>query len=194
MTKKRGIILDNLYLLSENNLNVTYSLDMLRVKCYITHFYFSELEFSFMTYWKDCIIKKWESFSLKEFRYNYVVDCGDGHSFWFGFFHNNEKNSMNENARYNFTIEFNPNKVRDNKILLHILKLSNNWILKSCDLAMDLPVSILDIIWDRGLKRTYKVFGNCFDDKTIMVGKGQGRFKIYNKKIESNLNILRRID
>lgn len=186
--------MDNLYLLSENNLNVTYSLDMLRVKCYITHFYFSELEFRFMTCWKELVLKKWESTRITDFQYNYVIDCGDGNSFWFGFLHNNEKRVDNEHVGYNFTVEFNPNKVRDNKILLHILTLNKNWILKSCDMAMDMPVSILDIIWDRGLKRSYKIFGNGFDDKTIEVGKGQGRFKIYNKKIESNLNMLRRID
>ena len=182
--------MDNLYLISEQNLNITYSVDMLRVKCYLTYFYFSELEFRFNTCWRNLVLKKWESSSIMDFQYNYVIDAGEEHSFYIGFLHNSEKRVDNEKVGYNFTVEFNPNKVRDNKVLLHILNLSRNWILKSCDLAMDMPVSILDIIWDRGLKRSYKVFGNGFDDKTIEVGKGQGRFKIYNKKKEANLNIL----
>lgn len=182
--------MEDLYLLSEKNLNVTYSIDMLRVKCYISYFYFSELEFRFMSCWKSLVLKKWESTRATDFQYNYVVDCGNNNSFWFGFLHNTEKRVDNEYVGYNFTVEFNPNKVKDNKVLFYILTLSRNWILKSCDLAMDLPVSILDIIWDRGLKRTYKIFGNGFDDKTIEVGKGQGRFKIYNKKIEAGLNML----
>ena len=182
--------MDDLYLISQENLNITYSIDMIRVKCYLSFFMFSELEFRLKTCWESYVLKKWESSRIVDFQYNYVIDAGEENSFWFGFLHNNERRIDNENVGYNFTIEFNPNKVRDSKILLHILTLSRHWILKSCDLAMDLPVSILDIIWDRGLKRTYKVFGNGFDDKTIEVGKGQGRLKIYNKKKESNLNML----
>lgn len=150
---------------------------------------FSELEFRLKTCWEKYVVKKWESSKIVDFQYNYIIDAGEEHTFWFGFMHNNERRVDNENVGYNFTIEFNPNKIRDNKILLQILTLSSDWYIRSCDIAMDLPVNILDIIWDRGLKRTYKVFGNGFDNKTIEIGKGQGRMKIYNKKEEAKLNI-----
>ena len=38
-------------------------------------------------------------------------------------------------------------------------------------------------------KRVAKIESHGFDNKTIMVGKHDGRFKIYNKKNESDLNI-----
>lgn len=186
--------MNELYFISQENLNITYSIDMIRIKCYLSFFMFSELEFRLKTCWNKYVLKKWESSRILDFQYNYVIGAENNNSFWFGFLHNNEKRFDSEKAGYNFTMEFNPNKIRDNKILLNILTLSKQWILKSCDLAMDLPINILDIIWDRGLKRTYKVFGNGFDDKTIEIGKGQGRLKIYNKKKESNLNLVRRFN
>lgn len=57
------------------------------------------------------------------------------------------------------------------------------------DIACDVPVSILDIVYDKGRKRSTKLFSNGFDDKTIYMGKGDRRVKIYNKKKESNLAI-----
>lgn len=172
----------------ENN-NIVYSLDMLRLKTYLSFTVFSELEFRFKTVWKEYVKKEYTSARVTNFFYNYVIEIEEGISFWFGFLHNTEKREE-VNEFYNFTIEFNPNKIKDNKILLYILGLTGNWYIKSLDLAMDLKISILDINLDFSGRQEMKVYSKGYDDKTIYLGKNDGRVKVYNKKRESNLNIL----
>lgn len=170
--------------------NMIYSIDMLRLKSYITYSTFSEIEFRFETVWKDFVKRKYTTGRMKEFFYNYVIEIEEGISFWFGFLHNTEKRSQSDKSEYNFTIEFNPNKLKDNSIILFLLDISGEWFLKSYDLAVDINVSILDLIVDKGLKRKMKIFNNGYDDKTYEVGTGDNRYKVYNKKKESNLDIL----
>lgn len=170
--------------------NMIYSIDMIRLKTYLSYSIFTEIEFRFKTIWKDYIKKNYTTPKIQQFFYNYIIDIGNNNSFWFGFCHNNERRSFSEETKYNFTIEFNPNKVKDNKILFYLLSLSGEWFIKSFDLAIDLKINILDIIVDLGLKRSSKIFNNGYDDKTIYLGKGDRRVKIYNKKIESNLDIV----
>lgn len=171
------------------NNNIVYSIDMLRLKTYISYSLFSEIEFRFKTVWKNYIKKEYTTPSLQSFYYNYVVSIDEDNSFWFGFCHNTEMRSTNDKLLYNFTIEFNPNKIKDNKILMYLLNLSGEWYIKSYDLALDIKVSILDIIFDMSGKHSSMMLNNGFDDKTIYLGKGENRVKIYNKKRESNLNI-----
>lgn len=169
--------------------NIIYSIDMLRLKTYISFTTFSELEFRFKTVWKNYVKREWSDARIKNFFYNYSIEIEEGKSFWFGFLHNTEKRE-DRNEFYNFTIEFNPNKLKDNNILLYILGLSGNWYLKGLDLAMDLKVSILDLNLDFSGRQVMKIESHGYDDKTISLGKGDGRLKVYNKKKESNLNIL----
>ena len=93
-------------------------------------------------------------------------------------------------GKYNLTIEFNPNKLKDNKLVIKILSLSDDWYIKSYDIAFDLRININDIIYDMSGRNIEKIENRGFDNKTISVGKNDGRFKIYNKKKESDLNIL----
>ena len=172
----------------ENN-NITYSLDMLRLKTYISFTTFSELEFRFQTVWKDYVGMKYTSGKMVNFFYNYNIEIEEGISFWFGFLHNTEKRE-DRYKDYNFTIEFNPNKLKDNKIIMYILGLSGQWYIKSYDLAIDLKININDLILDFSGRREMKIFNRGHDNKTIYLGKGDGRVKVYNKKRESNLNIL----
>lgn len=178
-----------MYLNEYEKNNIIYSLDMIRLKTFLTYSVFTEIEFRFKTCWKDYVKKIWTTPQQKQFFYNYDIEVGDGNSFWFGFCHNTERRSFCENAEYNFTIEFNPNKIKDNKILKYLLSLSGKWFIKSFDLAMDLKINILDIITDISGRQKNVTISYGFDDKTICIGKGDGRVKIYNKKIESNLNI-----
>ena len=168
--------------------NIRYSVDMLRLKTYMSFTTFSELEFRFKTVWKKYLSKEYTSSRIDNFFYNYVIEIEEGISFWFGFLHNTEKREE-RNEFYNFTIEFNPNKIKDNNILMYILGLSGNWYIKSLDLAIDLKVSILDLNVDFSGRQQMKIFSKGYDDKTIYLGKGDGRIKVYNKKKESNLNI-----
>ena len=169
--------------------NIIYTCDMLRIKTFLTYSQFSEIEFRFKTCYAKYVDRFYTTGKVSQFFYNYVIDIGDSHTFWFGFLHNTEKRSQSDRAEYNFTIEFNPNKIRDNKILLWLLSFSGNWFIISYDLAFDLKINILDIIYDQYQKRDSKVFSLGKDNKTIYFGKGNGRTKIYNKKIESNLSI-----
>lgn len=169
--------------------NITYSIDKIRLKTFLTYSVFSEIEFRFKTVWKDFIKKQYTTPQQQQFFYNYVIEVGEGQSFWFGFCHNTERRSFYEEAEYNFTIEFNPNKLKDNKIIEYLLRLSGKWYIKSFDLAMDLKINILDIITDISGRKEMCVRSYGYDNKTITSGKGDGRLKIYNKKIESNLNI-----
>lgn len=169
--------------------NIIYSVDKIRLKTFLTYAVFSEIEFRFKTVWKEYIKKYYTTPQLKQFFYNYQVDVGDNNSFWFGFCHNTERRSFYEEAEYNFSIEFNPNKIKDNKILMYLLNLSGKWFIRSLDLAMDVKINILDIITDISSKGKRFTISNGFDDKTYRYGKGDGKTKIYNKKIESKLNI-----
>lgn len=172
------------------NGNMTYSIDMIRLKTYITYSTFSEIEFRFDTVWKEYIKKKYTTGKMKEFFYNYIIEVEEGIRFWFGFLHNTEKRGTSDRAEYNLTIEFNPNKLKDNSIIFYILSLSGEWYIRSYDLAVDINVSVLDLIVDKSGKQMMKIFLGNYDDKTFEMGKGDGRLKIYNKKKESNLNIL----
>lgn len=170
--------------------NLIYSVDMLRLKTYLTFSTFSEIEFRFETVWNKYIKKKWTTGRMKEFFYNYDIEIEEGISFWFGFLHNMEKRDQNERTEYNFTIEFNPNKLKDNHIVMYLLGLSGEWYIKSLDLAVDIKVGILDLITDISGRHEQKIVSRGHDNKTIYIGKSDGRVKIYNKKKESNLNIL----
>lgn len=170
--------------------NMTYSVDMIRLKTYLTYTVFSEIEFRFDTVWKDYVKKKYTTGRMKEFFFNYNIEVEEGKSFWFGFLHNTEKRSDNDNTKYNFTIQFNPNKLQDDKIIKYLLEISGDWYIRGIDLAVDLKVSILDLITDVSGRQDQMIKSRGYDNKTIYFGKGDGRVKIYNKKKESNLNIL----
>ena len=174
------------------NNNITYSIDKIRLKTYITSFEFSKIEYRFQTIWSKYVHKKYSSYKCQLFKYNYNIRISDNQGFYFGFIQNMEKITQNEFTKYNFTIEFNPNKLKDNKIILFLLSVSNNWFLKSFDLAMDLPINILNLIYDKEYKRNVTTFLKEFDNKTIYIGLKASTvsYKIYNKKKESQLNIL----
>lgn len=169
--------------------NIIYSLDMFRIKTYIDYDKYSNLNFYLRTYFKDNIKKFWITDKIMQFKYNWVIEIEEGKSFYFGFHHNNEKKDMHE-GKYNLTIEFNPNKLKDDKLILKILSLSDNWYIKSFDIAFDLRININDIIYDMSGRNIERIENRGFDNKTISVGKNDGRFKIYNKKKESDLDIL----
>ena len=170
--------------------NMVYSVDMLRLKTYIRYIKFNELEFLLNSVYKERIKKFWISDRPMCFHYNYSLEFDDC-SFYFGFMHNSENVNYNrEDLEYNFTIEFNPNKCRDNNLILHILNNFGNWYLKSLDLAIDIPINILDLIVDISGRRKMQTLSYGGDNIYYAFGKGDGRVKIYNKKNESKLNIV----
>lgn len=177
-----------MYLESIEDNNMVYSVDMIRLKTYITYGEFSNLEFLIDSVYKNKVKKMWLSDKVMCFKYNYTIELEEGKSFYFGFHCNNEKLQFFKNdVKYNLTVEFNPNKIKDAPLLLHILGMSGDWYLRSLDLAVDLKINILDLILSKSGKRTLKSWSNGFDDKSYYIGTGDRRIKIYNKKKESNL-------
>lgn len=185
--KKVGIYLNAL----ENN-NMIYSIDMLRIKTYMSYDIYNNLEFYVRTFYKDKVKKFWISDRIQSFRYNWNIEIEEGKSFYFGFCHNSEaKLPERLEPEYNLTIEFNPNKLKDNRLLMHILNLSGIWYLVRYDLAIDLHINIMDLVFDKSGKRKYKICANGYDNRTIYLGGEGNKFvKIYNKKRESDLNIV----
>lgn len=179
--------------------NITYSIDMLRLKTYISFETYSKIEFFIEAYFKDKIKRFWISDKKACFHYNYNIEIEEGKSFYFGFHHNSESLNNSEHTKkeydkyvdlYNFTIEFNPNKLKRDSLLMYLLSLSGEWYIKSYDLAIDLKVNILDLIYDISGKAVEKVFSSGYDNKTVYIGSGNNRIKIYNKKKESNISML----
>lgn len=171
--------------------NIFYSVDMIRLKTYISYQQFKELEFMVNALEKSKIKKMWVSDRPMCFKYNYVIEIDEQKIFYFAFLHNNEKIKFNDiNTLYNFTIEFNPNKLKDNSLLIYILNLYNNWLIKSIDFAIDIPINILDLLIDINKKRKVQSISYGGDNITYYLGKGDGRVKVYNKKIESDLKIV----
>lgn len=178
------------YVNRKSGSNLTYSIDMLRLKTEITYEEFSKIEFRFRTCWKDIIKMNYETTRPSQFHYNYVIELEEGISFWFGFLHNTESKSIvKEDKKYNFTIEFNPNKLKTSHVLIWILQRYHDWVVKSYDVAIDIPVSINSIIIDRGRFKLLQTLDYGDDNKTYFLGRKDGRVKIYNKKRESNLDV-----
>lgn len=162
---------------------------MIRLRTNITYEKYSEIEFRFKSIWQEYISKYYISNQISQFKYNYSIEIEEGRTFWFGFLHNSERYSSSEKAEYNFSIEFNPNKIKDSKLITYLLNISRDWFIRSVDVAMDIPLNILDVSYDKLRKRTIQLVTKGFDDKTIYIGTGDGRIKIYNKKKESKLDI-----
>lgn len=167
--------------------NIVYSVDMLRLKTYLDYSSYSNLDYLIRTMYKDKINSYWISDKISQFKYNYTVQINDG-VLYIGFNHNQEK-AIDNHGLYNLTIEFNPNKCKNDFLIFHIINLSGNWFIRSYDIAMDLRINILDLIVDKQRKRKMKIFSNGGDNLTYEVGTGDKRLKIYNKKKESNLEI-----
>lgn len=170
--------------------NMVYSIDNMRLKTYITYPRFKELEVFVNSVYKENISRFWISDKPQCFHYNYAMEFSSC-SFYFAYMHNGEGVNFNrDDIEYNFTIDFNPNKVRDNPLVSIILDRFCNWYLKSLDFAVDIPVSVLDLLIDILRRRKIQTVSYGGDNLTYYFGKGDGRVKIYNKKIESNLKIV----
>ena len=188
--EEKLLYFNGLNVLDKNN--YSYCVDMLRLRCSVTVDIFERYVASKLFIYKDKI-ETWDSTRICDFYHNYNYSDEDC-SFWFGFISNKEKSLssgsslQNENKQFNLTVEFNPNKVRDNKLLLHILKCSTNWYIKSVDFAVDIRTNILNVVgFDKSQKNCLMTYDCGGDDKTFYIGKGNNRVKVYNKTNECNL-------
>lgn len=150
-----------------NNLNVldsdnnSYCIDMLRLKCNISDDVFEKYIGSRLFVYKD-FINDWTSTKIADFYKNYQYE-DNSCSFWFGFKSNRELSVEHKNRteKFNLTVEFNPNKVKDNKLLLGILKCSSVWNIIRVDFAFDIKNNINNVVgFDKGQKHCLKIFDN----------------------------------
>lgn len=187
----KNLYFNNLNVLDENN--YSYCVDMLRLRCNVTVEDFEKFIGSRLFLYTDNL-ETWDSTRICDFFHNYNYSDEDC-SFWFGFISNKEKSLSNggslynNNKRFNLTVEFNPNKVKNNKLLLSILKVTTDWTLKSVDFAVDIKTNILNVVgYDKSQKNCLLTYDCGGDNKTFYIGKGNNRVKVYNKTIESDLS------
>jgi hypothetical protein len=140
-------------------------------------------------------VEYWETCRIKDYRHNWLFSSNDevfkgvSSSFWVGFKHNRE---INNKYKYWLVIEYNPNK-NDisqgylNKVLSAFFYDMFDVEIVSADLACDMPVNINNVFCDKGGKKVKKLFDYGSDNKTIYLGEGSGRIKIYNKARELGL-------
>lgn len=140
-----------------------------------------------------CSFSDWISYKVGTYRYQYRVELQNGCSFWFGLCFNSFSDSWNDTCSC-WRIEFNPNKVFQNRAFLKVyssfLNLSHRVEIKRFDLAVDYPVnrSCCFLVKDQ---RTYSEYTNSLEDRTQNLGQRShhGFIKLYNKQIESKLPI-----
>lgn len=169
----------------ENN----YSVDMVRLRIRVKH---EEVKCYFNQFSCDPNVEYWETCRIKEYRHNWKFTSMDvfkgTSSFWVGYQHNRE----NKGLKYWLVIEYNPNKnCASEGFLGDILRYFYSDIdrveIVSVDLACDMPVNINNVFCDKGGKSIKKLFDYGGDNKTIYIGEGSGRIKIYNKARELGL-------
>jgi hypothetical protein len=136
------------------------------------------------TNYENAIIEFYIQSKISAFGYNWRIITLDG-SFWMGAGHNSEQRGANTHLY----IEYNPNKLGQNEFLKRILKhfFSRPRVeIISVDIAKDVYLPISNFIVDMASKREIKIF-NTTQGKTIYVGKGDGRAKVYDKAKEQGL-------
>ena len=154
----------------------TYTIDMIRFKTYISARELSLINPVIRTNAKEFFTNT----GFGKFALNYKFD-----SLWTGLGSLNKK----KDGKVIWCIEVNPNKMgyHDMEFLQWALhEFSFNVV--RYDLAIDIPYNINQLYFGDLYKKSFSMFYNDFDNKTYYFGKGNGHTKIYNKKIESNLD------
>lgn len=161
---------------------------MIRLKVHVPS---ADVEMFMARYSENIEVSYYESLSFKKYRYNWNFKVNSVYGtgivgFWIGFYHGSEKIGQ----AHNLVIEFNPNKCEEIPYLWVLLKrfYSNSKLVEcvSGDIACDMPVNILDVLYMPHGRRNKKTFDNGGDDLTYYFGSRSedGYIKIYNKSRE----------
>jgi len=176
--KKRG----------EKMVDVTYSVDMVRMKTKVPKEYWSRFVKSKLDLEPGAIY--WRKTDFKSYGHNWQIrqshEMGGEYSYWLGYAHNSEDSTSQEAS---LVIEYNPNKCPIDGLLEYILGefyASKDTEIVTLDIAMDFEVNITNLIVDKFRKNKMKIIygGQGEDDLTYYLGQGDGRIKIYNKARE----------
>lgn len=172
-------------------MDINYSIDMVRLKTEIHKDYLQSIildPFSF-----EPSVKYKMMTSITAYRHNFYIEDNSDYgvcSFWIGSSHNARKSS----DHVDFVLEYNPNKCAGSSLLNYVVdyifKNNNHVEVKSLDVAIDIPINILDVGYSLKGNMSRRIFDNGSDDKTYYFrkAKSNGAIKIYNKKRESNLD------
>lgn len=166
-----------------------YSVDMVRLRIRVRSDYIKDF---FDRFSRNSDVDYWETTRFTQYRHNWTFKTiepvfNKEVSFWVGYQFNAEQKSL----KHWLVIEYNPNK-NDitggylNTILQYFFNPVETEIV-SVDIACDMPVNIKSIYCDKGGKQIKKVFDYGGDNKTVYLGQGNGRIKIYNKAREMGL-------
>lgn len=161
---------------------ITYTIDMLRLSIYLKNKEADDFRQLLQVVATDYYYSN--SNKIGTYSHNYKID-----NIWIGVGCVNTKDITIKQLT---TIEFNPNKQDESKIkfIREIIKKfgTERFFLKRFDIAIDLPFNICNLNFENLNKRSCMTYYEYQDNKTIYFGKGNGHTKIYNKKIESNLD------
>lgn len=174
--------------------NNVYSIDMVRLRIRIES---SDVKSFFDKYSCNSDVSYYETTQFTKYKHNWLFTTMDyesfnksskGVSFWVGYQFGSEQKSN----KHWLVIEYNPNKndiTRGylNDILLRFFNCSALVEIVSVDIACDMPINIKTVYCDKGGKQLKKVFDYGGDNRTIYLGQGNGRIKIYNKAREMGL-------
>lgn len=167
------------YYIEDNN--IKYTIDMLRLSCKISNNNANDIITNLrlennVDYFYN------SSFKIGTYAHNFTFD-----NFWLGI---GCKNSEYETKEQLITLEFNPNKANlENSFFNYFINsYKDKIIIKRFDLSIDIKENILNLNFENLNKRSSTIYYQYNDNKTIYFGKGNGHTKIYNKKIESNLD------
>ena len=169
------------YFFSKNYNGFIYTIDMFRISTRISIFDKKEI----VKFLSTRGLKFWTNKSSGKYDENFMAD-----KLWIGIMKEVSHDldyTINEN--FLLSIEFNPNKISDFDIFLYNYFINHyNFKIKRFDLAVDIPHNINNLCFFDVFKKSYSVFYKDYNNKTFYIGKGDGHIKIYNKKIESNLD------
>lgn len=153
-----------------------YSIDMIRLKTYINSHKLREIRETLDFNSSDFFTNS----GFGKFALNYKFD-----SLWTGLGSINTK----KDGKVIWCIEVNPNKmgIHDMEFLQWATD-NFDFRVTRYDLAIDIPYNINQLYFGDLYKKSFSMFYSDYNNKTYYFGKGNGHTKIYNKKLESDLD------
>lgn len=149
----------------------------------------SEVELYFNRYRDNPDSTYWQGHGVKAYKHNFTINIGDS-SVYVGIHHNMKKAVQ---GSVDMVIKYNPNKVYGVELASIICQffIGNPFTkVKSFDLAIDIPINILQVFPQPVGKMSKRIIDNGGDNKTYYFKErgSNGAIKIYNKKREAGLD------